>query len=77
MNERMRKSGFTEAQIIGMIKEQEAGFPTVEVCGKHGGMEVSDAHWLGQLEDENGKRKWLAGDSIIGQRDSEGPAGKS
>lgn len=32
----MRKSRFTEAQIIGMIKEQEAGLPTVEVCRKHG-----------------------------------------
>jgi putative transposase len=53
----MRKSRFTEAQIIGMIKEQEAGMPTAEVCRKHGlsqgtfykfkskygGMEVSDA----------------------------------
>lgn len=52
----MRKSRFTEAQIIGMIKEQEAGMPTAEVCRKHGvsqgtfykykskygGMEVSD-----------------------------------
>ena len=32
----MRNSRFTEAQIIGMIKEQEAGLPTVEVCRKHG-----------------------------------------
>lgn len=53
----MRKSRFTEAQIIGMIKEQEAGMPTAEVCRKHGlstatfytlkaksgGMEVSEA----------------------------------
>ena len=31
----MRKSRFTEAQIIGMIKEQEAGLPTVDVCRKH------------------------------------------
>ena len=52
----MRKSRFTEAQIIGMIKEQETGIPTAEVCRKHGlcqgtfykyqskygGMEVSD-----------------------------------
>ena len=32
----MRKSRFTEAQIIGMIKEQEAGIPTAEVCRRHG-----------------------------------------
>ncbi len=32
----MRKSRFTEAQIIGMIKEQEAGMPTAEVCRRHG-----------------------------------------
>jgi len=32
----MRKSRFTEAQIIGMIKEQEAGVPTAEVRRKHG-----------------------------------------
>ena len=53
----MRKSRFTEAQIIGMIKEQEAGMPTAELCRKHGlspatfyklkarygGMDLSDA----------------------------------
>jgi transposase-like protein len=32
----MRKSRFTEAQIVGMIKEQEAGLPTSELCRKHG-----------------------------------------
>ena len=32
----MRKSRFTDAQIIGMIKEQEAGMPTAEVCRQHG-----------------------------------------
>ncbi|EEW23714.1 hypothetical protein Rsw2DRAFT_3341 [Rhodobacter ferrooxidans] len=32
----MRKSRFTEAQIVGMIKEQEAGLPTAELCRKHG-----------------------------------------
>ncbi len=32
----MQKSRFTKAQIIGMIKEQEAGMPTAEVCRRHG-----------------------------------------
>ena len=69
----MQKSRFTEAQIIGMIKEQEAGMPTAEVCRKHGlspatfyklkarygGMELSDARRLKQLE--GGVRGiWLA-----------------
>ena len=67
----MRKSRFTEAQIIGMIKEQEAGLPTAELCRKHGlspmtfyklkakygGMDLSDANRLKQLEDENAKLK--------------------
>ena len=75
----MRKSRFTEAQIIGMIKEQEAGLPTVEVFRKHGlstatfyklkakygGLEVSDARRLRQLEDENGKLKRLLADSML------------
>ena len=39
----MRKSRFTEAQIIGMIKEQEAGMPTAEVCRRHGLSPAS--HW--------------------------------
>jgi putative transposase len=72
-------SRFTEAQIIGMIKEQEAGLPTVEICRKHGlstatfykmkakygGLEVSDARRLRQLEDENGKLKRLLADSML------------
>ncbi|WP_085978302.1 IS3-like element ISRosp2 family transposase [Roseobacter sp. MED193] len=75
----MRKSRFTEAQIIGMIKEQEAGMPTAEVCRKHGlsqgtfykfkskygGMEVSDAARLKALEDENAKLKRLLADTML------------
>ena len=75
----MRKSRFTEAQIIGMIKEQEAGVPTAEVCRKHGlsqgrfykykskygGMEVSDVAKMRSLEDENAKLKRLLADAML------------
>ncbi|AUC56478.1 MULTISPECIES: IS3 family transposase [Rhodobacterales] len=75
----MRKSRFTEAQIIGMIKEQEAGMPTAELCRRHGlspstfyklkakygGMEVSEAARLKALEDENTKLKRLLADTML------------
>ena len=75
----MRKTRFTEAQIIGMIKEQEAGMPTTVVCRKHGlsqgtfykykskygGMEVSDVAKLRTLEDENAKLKRLLADAML------------
>ncbi len=75
----MRKSRFTEAQIIGMIKEQEAGMPTAEVCRKHGlsqgtfykykskygGMDVSDVAKLKAMEDENTKLKRLLADAML------------
>ena len=73
----MRKSHFTETQIIGMIKEQEAGLTVAEVCRKHGlspasfyklkakygGMEVSDARRLKQLENATLKR--LVADTML------------
>lgn len=75
----MRRSRFTEEQIIGMIKEQEAGMPTADVCRKHGvstasfykykakfgGMEVSDARKLKALEDENAKLKKLLAEQML------------
>jgi len=75
----MRKSHFTETQIIGMIKEQEAGLTAAEVCRKHGispasfyklktkygGMDVSDARRLKQLEEENAKLKRLVADTML------------
>ncbi len=75
----MRKSRFTDAQIIGMIKEQEAGLPTAELCRKHGlspatfyklkakygGMDLSETKRLKQLEDENAKLKRLVADVML------------
>lgn len=75
----MKRSRFTEEQIIGMIKEQEAGLPTAEVCrkrgissasfykykAKFGGLEVSDARKLKALEDENRKLKKLLAEQML------------
>lgn len=86
----MKRSRFTEEQIIGMIKEQEAGMPTAEVCRKHGistasfykykskygGMNVSDARKLKALEAENAKlKKLLAEQMLPSQRHYVSPAG--
>lgn len=75
----MKQSRFSEPQIIGMIKEQEAGLPVSDLCRKHGlspsafyklkakygGMDLSDAKRLKQLEDENGKLKRLLADAML------------
>jgi len=75
----MRKSRFSETQIISMIREQEAGMATAEVCRKHGlspntfykfkskygGMNVSDAVRLRTLEDENAKLKRLLAEAML------------
>ena len=69
----MKGSRFSEEQIIGILREQDAGATTADVCRKHGiseatfykwkakfgGLEVSDAKRLKALEDENGKLKKL------------------
>ena len=75
----MKRSRFTEEQIIGVLKEQEAGTPAAELCRKHGisqatfynwkakfgGLEVSEAKRLKVLEDENGKLKKLLAEAML------------
>lgn len=75
----MKRSRFTEEQIIAMIKEQEGGVPTADVCRKHGistasfykykskfgGLDVSDARKLKALEDENAKLKNLLAEQML------------
>ena len=75
----MKRSRFTEEQIIGVLKEHQAGLSAAELCRKHGisdatfynwrskygGMEVSEAKRLKQLEDENAKLKKLLAESMM------------
>lgn len=75
----MKRKRFTEEQIIGILREQEAGAKTGDLARKHGvseatlynwkakfgGMDVSDARRLKALEDENGKLKRLLADVML------------
>ena len=77
----MKRSKFTEDQIIAILREQEAGAKTAELCRRHGissatfyawkakfgGMEVSDAKRLKALEEENGRLKRLLAESLLDQ----------
>jgi putative transposase len=76
----MKRSRFSEEQIIAILKEQEAGAKTADVCRRHGisdasfykwkakygGLEVSEAKRLKVLEDENAKLKKLLAEAMPG-----------
>jgi putative transposase len=75
----MKRSRFSEEQIIAILREQESGVATAEVCRKHGvssatfykwkakfgGMDVSDARRLRTLEAENAKLKKLLAEAML------------
>jgi putative transposase len=75
----MKRLRFTEEQIIAVLREQEAGMKTADVCRKHGisdatfykwkakygGLEVSEAKRLRALEDENGRLKRMLADAML------------
>ena len=75
----MKRKRFTEEQIIGILKEHEAGVSVAELCRKHGvsdasiykwkakfgGLDVSEAKRLKALEDENAKLKRLLADAML------------
>ena len=75
----MKKSKYSEDQIIGILKEAEAGIAATELCrkygisdqtyynwkAKYGGMNVSDARKLKQVEDENLRLKHLVADLTL------------
>lgn len=75
----MKRTRFTEEQIIGILREHEAGTATSDVCRKHGissatfykwkakygGLEVSEARRLRSLEDENRRLKKLLAETML------------
>jgi len=75
----MKRSKFSEEQVVAILREQEAGAKTADVCRRHGissatfyawkakygGMDVSDTRRLKALEDENAKLKRLLAEAML------------
>lgn len=75
----MKRSRFSDEQIIGILKEHQAGLSATELCrkygvsdatfykwrSKYGGMDVSEAKRLKSVEEENGKLKRLLADAML------------
>jgi putative transposase len=86
----MKGKRYTEEQIISILKEHEAGVPAAELCRRHGvseqsiyrwktkfgGMEVSDAKRLKELEDENRRLKRMVADLSLDKQMLEDVIGK-
>ncbi len=86
----MRKAQFSEEQILGMLREIDAGRPVVDVArahgvsahtlyrwkAKYGGLQVNEARRLRELEDENRRLKHLVADLTLDNQVLKGLLGK-